>query len=81
MDRTIQGPTQDLLTAKQTAGWLGLGLTAFRSLVSRGMFPLPVHLDGKKSQRWYWMDAVAFAWLRSRPHAAPSGAKRRKRRS
>lgn len=81
MQRAIEGPQQDLLTARQCAAWLGIGLTQFRELVSSGRFPLPVQLDGKKTQRWYWRDPVSWSWLRSRAHAKPSTPKRRRRRS
>lgn len=65
MRRLVDGPDKDLLSAREAAAWLGVGLTLFRELVASGTFPAPIKLGRHKAQRWHWLDVVAFAHLRS----------------
>jgi predicted DNA-binding transcriptional regulator AlpA len=75
MRRLVDGPDTDLLSARQCAAWLGIGLTLFRELVTSGEFPAPIRLGRRKANRWHWLDAVAFAHLRSisRHASEPAG--------
>jgi len=63
--RLIDAPEQDWLSAREVAAWLRIGLTLFRELLAAGDFPRPVQFGRAKAQRWYWLDVVSWAHLRS----------------
>lgn len=65
MRRLVDGPDKDLLSAREAAAWLGVGLTLFRELVASGDFPPPIRLGRHRAQKWHWLDCLAFAHLRS----------------
>ena len=75
MHRTIHGPDREHLTASECARWLGLSETTFKALVRSGEFP-PAVSFGRRTKRWPWMDAVAYAHLRSRMTQAASRNRR-----
>ncbi len=67
MQRLIDGPERDWLSAEQVCEYLGIGETRFRELLDAGLFPPPVVLGERdRLQKWHWLDATAFMHLRSR---------------
>lgn len=66
--RTVDGPDGVWLSARETAAFLGLGLTLFKSLLASGEFPPGVSF-GTRAIRWHWLTPVAWAHLRSRQGA------------
>jgi predicted DNA-binding transcriptional regulator AlpA len=67
VQRVIEAPAKDLLTAAECAAWLNVGETQFRKLWKEaGSFPRPVVLGEKKALRWYWLDVVCWAYLQVR---------------
>lgn len=81
MRRLIDGPAADWLSAREVAQWLHIGATLLKELRDAGDFPRPVPFGRRKAQRWYWLDVVAWAHLRSldRPAPAAGGASGRRR--
>ncbi len=74
MQRLLDGPERDWLSAEQVCEYLGIGETRFRELVEGGLFPPPVVLGGRdRLQKWHWLDAVAFMHLRGRGLAVLTG--------
>jgi predicted DNA-binding transcriptional regulator AlpA len=80
MQRVIEAPGKDLLSARDCAGWLNIGVTTFAKLWHDGKFPPPIALGEKRALRWHWFDVLAWAHLRLRqgeteplPGAAASG--------
>jgi len=65
VQRIVEAPAHDLLTARQCAAWLNLSLSQFRELVRAGEFPPAIQIGARKGQRWLWSDAVGYVFMRS----------------
>lgn len=65
MRRLIDGPQTDMVSAREAARWLGIGVTLLRELIANGDFPPPIRLGRRKAQRWASLDVVAWGHLRS----------------
>jgi len=83
MQRIIDAPAKDLLTAAECAAWLGIGLSSFTRLWHEGKFPPPLTFGERRALRWPWMDVLAFIHMKMRfgetetPPAATEGRRRR----
>jgi hypothetical protein len=62
--RSVEGPRKVWLNAKDAAAWLGLGDGEFKSEVKARPDLLPFQ-DIGNGRKWYWMDLVVYAYLRS----------------
>jgi predicted DNA-binding transcriptional regulator AlpA len=65
MQRTINAPDTEWLSAEECARWLGISPGVFRGLVLRGEFPRPVKV-ARRVVKWPWMDVVSYIHFRSR---------------
>ena len=66
MQRPVNSPDNDWLTAAEVCRWLGdIGDTLLKKLIREGKFPPGVRLS-HNTVRWNWMDVVAYAHLASR---------------
>ena len=82
MRRLIDAPAADWLSAREVAAWLHIGTTLLKELRDAGDFPRPVQFGRSKAQRWYWLDVVSWAHLRSLNRdgaAATTGTAQRRR--
>jgi excisionase family DNA binding protein len=74
VQRLIDGPERDWLSAEQVCEYLGVGETRFRELLDAGLFPAPVTMGERdRLPRWHWLDVTSYMHLRSRFLPALSG--------
>jgi hypothetical protein len=64
MQRTINGPEKEWLSARECCKYLSVGPKGFAHLQKHG-FPPPVEI-APNVQRWNWMDVVAYMHLKQR---------------
>jgi len=65
VQRSINGPDKDWLTADEAAAWMGIAGSTLEDLVVKRRFPPGVRVTGRR-RMWSWMDCVAYMHLRSR---------------
>jgi predicted DNA-binding transcriptional regulator AlpA len=76
--RLIDAPRDDWLSAAEVAAWLQIGTSLLSELRQAGDFPRPVQLGRRRAQRWFWMDVVCWAHLRSINRESDGSSPRRR---
>jgi predicted DNA-binding transcriptional regulator AlpA len=76
--RVIDGPRNDWFSAEEVAAWLQIGTSLLSELRAAGDFPPPVQLGRRRAQRWFWMDVVCWAHLRSINRESDGSSPRRR---